>query len=197
MESYRAFIAEDLVRVELLKRGLECLPAYQGKRGIDLYVTFEHAPGTHPFDTLEALSVQVKSTTISDHNCPVNNLDRNYHFLVIVVFGLDGSPSFYILHREEVEHIISHFSNDGFSVCELIDGVPRVLEALGAFKDRWSVILDVDPIRKLEKRRKAWLASKRGRVVLRDIPFGRSTRPAEVLRIPVRARTRKPPRMGT
>ncbi len=81
--------------------------------------------------------VQVKSTELNNKatNNAIAGIDKQYDFLVIVIFEGHGKARFFVMSKAEAMELKSVSKQLG--VTQVCNGVPRVKTSLIPFEDQW------------------------------------------------------------
>jgi hypothetical protein len=126
-------VAEHLVLAELILRNLESYPAISFRQ--------EHFDITVVREDLTVARVQVKATELQNDstNNSIDNLDKNYHFLVLVVFDNEATY-FLVLTKAEVEQAWTRPGTLYTSRREKDRYIVR--ENLMTHKDKWEKIIN-------------------------------------------------------
>jgi hypothetical protein len=123
-------VAEHLVLAELILRDLEAYSALSFRQE-NYDVTMIRKDQTICRIQVKATDLQNKST-----NNSINNLDKEYDFLVLVVFD-NSVPSYFVLTKKEVGGNSSPTNLGTMSVSERENGVHRVKGTIEKHRNQW------------------------------------------------------------
>jgi len=86
--------------------------------------------------------IQVKSTELFNKatNNAIDRIDKNYDFLVVVIFEGEGISRFFVMSKEEAMEIKGR--NKQLGVTQQRNKTPQVKESLLPFEDQWEKIIN-------------------------------------------------------
>ncbi|EGR1514351.1 hypothetical protein D6089_21340 [Vibrio vulnificus] len=93
-------------------------------------------------DSGKVVRIQVKSTELHNQatNNPIDRIDKEYHFLVVVIFEGQGIARFFVLSKEEA--IMEKGTNKQLGVTQQRKKVSQVKDCLIQYEDQWNKIVN-------------------------------------------------------